>query len=554
MNYVKQIKERILISEIVMERVKLQKRGLNLLGHCPFHKEKTPSFTVNDDKQFYHCFGCGVHGDIFDFVMRFENITFMQALLNLSERAGIKITSNQRKKYYRYEILEISVKWFKQNLYKNKQALQYLQNRHIGEKCIQAFEIGFSPPEGVKNYLTQQGFTESQVADSGLITRNYKEYFYNRIILPIHDQNGRVIAFGGRTIISSTNQPKYLNSPESPIFKKNEIFYGSNLAKLERTESIIIVEGYFDVMILYQSGIKNVLALLGTALSVSHLQKLSKLYNELIICFDGDRAGKHAILKTIKLALSSDYSYKVKFVLLPVDKDPHDIIICDGVKMFNLLLQSRKTLSETLWVILSENVELSIPEEKIKLKNELFEYIKVSKDKEEFKYYHNFFTKKLYSVHKRRNNVYKLLSSLNTTSGEILIKIVLSYPQLLDNAAAEERFAKFNMETEKLSQIQDFIISAINSGQQDKLLYLSLNSQFSNEIKKILNNQHILQNKEQALALWRKLILIEEVQLLEKEYENEMKGSFNKNESEDKLNKILTRILELKSLLRLADD
>ncbi|MBQ4875239.1 MAG: DNA primase [Rickettsiaceae bacterium H1] len=547
MDYVNQIKERIQLSEIVRERVKLERKGRNFLGFCPFHNEKTPSFTVNDDKRFYHCFGCGAHGDIFDFVMKFEGLTFTEVTSNLAEKAGITIEVRQRKKNYRYEILELATEWFKKNLSENKQVVNYVKSRYIKGEAVRLFGIGYAPVTGVKNYLQSKGFTKTQIAESGLISKNYKEYFYNRIIFPIRNSNGQVVAFGGRTI--NNTHPKYLNSPESSVFNKSETLYGFNLAKKESLESIIIVEGYFDVIALYQSGIKNVAAPLGTALTYLHLRKLAELYKEIIICFDGDSAGRNAVLKVIKLFFSMEYFPKASFIFLPPGKDPCDSITKNGIDFFHSLLKERKTISETLWEVLSEQFELSIPEEKVKLKNQLFKYIGLIEDKNSSNYYRNFFIKKLNSANKKKSKPYDLLFSINSGAGEVLIKIVLLYPELLNNSIAEEQFAKFKMETLVLSDIQSLIVSFINQGNSSDLAdYCSRNS-LSNEIKRIMNNQYALSTKEQAFVLWKRIMITEEIKSLEEEYKNEITESLNMNKSHNKAEEILTRLLELKQLL-----
>lgn len=547
MSDIEKIKQRVSVSEIVKEKVKLQRQGSNHIGRCPFHNEKTPSFTVNDNKQFYHCFGCGAHGDIFEFVMKFEGITFMQALSNLAEKVGIKVEAVQKSRCYQYEILELAVKWFREQLSASPSALQYIANRSITKKCAELFCIGYAPVGGVKKYLSHKGYSLTQMAEVGLISKNHRECFSNRIILPIRDSNGRVIAFGGRTLNNSN--PKYLNSPECSVFKKSEILYGLNLARQETTDSVIIVEGYFDVIALHEVGIRNVVAPLGTAISIIQLKQLCQLYKEIIICFDGDNAGKNAILKTIKLSLSITDIHKIKFILLPNDKDPYDIVIHDAGQSFRLLLRSQYSISETLWHILSEGIELNNPEQKIRLKNELFESICLIQDKSVLKYYQSFFVKKLCGTHNKKSNSYKLLSSINVSAGEILIKVALSYPELLNNAVAEEQFATFKMETIVLQNIQDFIISLINLNTIDQISNPVAQGGLNAVIDKISNNQYEIQNKAQASIIWGRLVILEEIKHLELEYRDEMTKAFESNRSDGRARDILTHLLELKSLL-----
>ncbi len=547
MDYISQIKNRILISEIVRERVKLQKHGSNFMACCPFHNEKTASFTVNNNRQTYHCFGCGAHGDIFDFTMKFEGLTFNEALENLAKKAGIVIKKQQRVVHYQYDILKTAVNWFKNNLHRYPQALQCLQSRCINKESIKTFEIGYSPITGVNSFLKKQGFSELQISEAGLISKNYKEYFYDRIILPIHNNNGQIIALGGRSL--KNNHPKYLNSPETTIFKKSETIYALHLARSENTENIIVVEGYLDVIALHQEGIKNTVAPLGTALTPFHLQKLYKMYKEIIICFDGDNAGRNATLKTIRLALADNLTYQISFILLENNNDPCDIISQNGVIAFHKLLKSRKSISEALWEILSIDTDFSKPEKKARLRENIFQYIKIIKNKEIQQYYRSFFAKKINRTDIQPNSNNHLLPSINFTNGTMLIKIVFSYPEILQDPKKEEIFAQFIMENNTLILIQDFVITTINEDNLDKLCDTSFQGKFSKKIQEILNNSYTITNKEHALAVWDKIMLTEEIKYLEKEYSYEVSQALKNNLSENKANNILQQLIKLKSSL-----
>ncbi len=547
MDYTREIKQRLLISDVIKEKISLQRKGDNLIGKCPFHKENTGSFTVNDAKQFYHCFGCGEHGDVFEFLMKIEGLTFTQALSNLANKAGVKINTTTHNHHYKqYDILLIAARWFYSNLTKNYTAKEYLSSRNINNNSIKTFQLGFSPPSGAKDYLLSQNITTDQMLVAGLINKKYNEYFYNRIIFPIHSLNGKIIAFGGR--ILNNLQPKYINSPESELFKKSETLYGIHLARLEKTDSIIVVEGYLDVITLHQNDIKNVVAPLGTSITSAHLTQLTSLYKDVIICFDGDVAGRNSILKIIKLALNTDYQHQIYFTLLPTNKDPHDIINQNGRDFFINLLAAKQLISSTLWTVLTENLDLTHPEDKIKLKQTIFSYLNTIQDKSALQYYKTFFSKKLNSQHTRRSNPNNLLSSINTTNGETLIKIVILYPELLNNSAAEEQFANFQMETNTLSKLQTLIINHINTQQLDKLSELIKNTDTYNEFRNTLNNQHTI-TKQQAITLWQRLMVVEEIKILEQEYKHELTLSLSNNHSNEQANLILNKILNLKSNL-----
>lgn len=519
------------------------------MGRCPFHNEKTPSFTVNDHKQFYHCFGCGAHGDIFNFIMATEGINFIQALTQLADRSNVTIPKHHTIHYYQYEILNLAIRWFQHNLSDHPIALSYLKSRLLTKESIKIFEIGYAPPSGVKLYLQGQGIEENKIINTGLINGHSKEIFYSRIIFPIHDLNGRAIALGGRTL--KDTQPKYLNSPETALFKKGENLYGLHLARNELTNNIIIVEGYLDVILLHQAGIKNVTSPLGTALTIVQSQHLLKLYDQVIVCLDGDEAGKNATLKIIELALSTQSSHKMKFILLPHGKDPYDIITQDdGLKIFKSFLQSAKAISETLWEILSKNIDLEQPEEKIKLKSEFSQYTSIIKEADTRKYYQQFFFKRLNTAQIFSNKKANSLSEINTNIGPILIQIILSYPDILNNTQAEEEFAKFTMETEQLRQVQEFIITTINNNEIDKISNDNLPNNLHNVITKILDHNYNVHSKDYAYSLWKRLMSLEEIKLLEQEYKNEIEFAINNNTSEDRANEILNHIMVLKSELK----
>ena len=546
-DHVRTIKERLLISEVIAEKVKLLRKGRALVGKCPFHNEKTPSFTVNDSKGSYHCFGCGAHGDIFDFIMQIEGLSFTEALSRLATRAGIAITS-QVNYSSNYEILDAATKWAQKNI--NTAVLQYLKSRSITDESIGRFQVGYVPSHGLKAYLETQGYTMNAMIEVGLLSKGQKEYFYNRIIFPIHDSSGRIIAFGGRACDSKG--PKYLNSPETDLFKKSETLYGWHLAKQEDVEEIIIVEGYLDVIALAQVGMKNVVAPLGTALTLFHLQHVCKLYKKVIVCFDGDEAGKNAILKTIKLVLATEYIDKLRFVVMPQNKDPCDVAMEDGFDVLKLLLQSSQSTSEMLWDLLSTGCNLDNPEEKVQLRNNLSKYTNDIKDFEIRRYYQNFFYKKLFytkKTHKTHGSGYKLISTAqNLNFGEILLSIVLHYPDVINDVHAEEIFATFTMNNQDLLKVQDYIVTLMNEHRIEELSDSTIDKTIKKSIDRIMQ-RHPFQSKEQADEMWKRVILILEIQELEIEYNNTITNAINENQSDRKANDILQRLLALKALL-----
>ena len=334
--FLNQVRDRVAISQIVGKRVSLKHKGKEHSGLCPFHSEKTPSFTVNDDKGFYHCFGCGAHGNVFDFVMQMEGLSFPESVERLATEAGLAIPqadSKVSKEYDRYAKLmacaESAAKFFQDQLRSSAgfEAREYLARRGVSAKIIEEFRLGFAPDtQGkLREVINAAGFSTKEMEEIGLIKNTY-EMFRGRLIFPITDVKGRVIAFGGR--ILGAGEPKYLNSPETPIFHKRRVLYGRAIARkaVYDTGSIIVTEGYMDTISLHQSGFKNTVAPLGTSLTDEHLAELWQLAKEPVMCFDGDSAGKRAAIRAGELALPLlKAGLSLKFIELPSGQDPDDV-------------------------------------------------------------------------------------------------------------------------------------------------------------------------------------------------------------------------------------
>jgi DNA primase len=310
--FLDELRARVDLAGLVGKRVRLQKRGREHTGLCPFHNEKTPSFTVNEDKGFYHCFGCGEHGSAIDFVMKLDNLSFPEAVERLAGDAGLEVpmdTPEQRQRAERakshYGILQAASDYFEKQLHMpaGKPALDYIEGRGITEASRQRFHIGFAPDQrdGLKTALARQNISDAAMIETGLLIqpdaggRAPYDRFRGRVMFPIGDRRGRTIAFGGR--ILGEGEPKYLNSPETPLFQKRRNLYGlAEAAEDARAKSaIIVVEGYTDVIALNQAGLGNAVAPLGTALTEDQVRLLWRYAPEPYLCFDGDAAGgKHA--------------------------------------------------------------------------------------------------------------------------------------------------------------------------------------------------------------------------------------------------------------------
>ena len=384
-SFIDDLLDRVDIVEVVNARVQLKKSGKNYKACCPFHEEKSPSFTVAQDKQFYYCFGCGTGGNALGFVMEFDRLDFLPAVEMLAKNAGLEIPREaapdravSKQKDSLYSILVESDTFFRQQLRTNKAAgtaVDYLKSRGLSGKIAAQFGVGYAPP-GWDNLLKAAGSDPEKIKlldESGMIIskpEEKKQYdrFRHRIMFPIRDQRGRTIGFGGRVLDDST--PKYLNSPETPVFHKGRELYGLYEARqaLKEIPHLIMVEGYMDVIALAQYGIHNAVATLGTALTESHLQKLFRYTSELVFCFDGDKAGRRAAARSLEIALPEmKDGVSAKFLFLPDGEDPDSMVRKHGTDAFQLDVQKAQPLSEFLFEQLSEGIDASTADGKARL-------------------------------------------------------------------------------------------------------------------------------------------------------------------------------------------
>ena len=373
---VQKIKERLSIEEVVSAYIKLEKAGVNLKAKCPFHNEKTPSFFVSPSRGSYYCFGCSAGGDIFSFVEEFEGLDFKGALKLLADRAGVSLErynpegerAAASEKERLYKVMEESAKYFESNLAERKNVITYLTSRGLTESSIKDFRIGFAQNDWrlLYAYLLKKGFSEGEMEKAGLIKKSEKGFydrFRNRIMFPMSDSSGRVIAFSGRISEQGLSKEeaeksaKYLNSPETPIFNKSSVLYGIDRAKesIRKNNFSILVEGQMDLILSHQAGFKNTVASSGTALSdstiskeniVSNLGLIRRLSNNIVLAFDADRAGFNASSRAGKIALS--FGMDVKVASLAEGVDPADLISRNGPDAWRLAIRSSKHLIEFL--------------------------------------------------------------------------------------------------------------------------------------------------------------------------------------------------------------
>ena len=374
------------IVDIISQYVHLKRSGRNFFGLCPFHNEKSPSFSVSPDKQIFHCFGCGVGGNVFTFLTKIEGINFIEAVQTLAERSNIQLPTLENKgdslkeelKAKVYKVNEFAANYYHENLYKpeSKIAQEYIKKRKLTNETLKSFQIGFSGKfNELYNALKKQGFEEKEILESGLVNKNdngkYIDRYRNRLMFPICDVRGRVIAFGGRVLDDS--KPKYINSPENIVYSKGRHLFGLNVAKKSDVKKILIVEGYMDVISLHQRGVTNVVASLGTALTQQQGWLLRKSSEQIILSFDSDEAGLSAKMRALDIL--QNMGCDIRILQMEGAKDPDEYIIKYGSARFQLLIEKALSVIEFKVKVLQRNLDLNNTNDKIKFLNEIAKLI-----------------------------------------------------------------------------------------------------------------------------------------------------------------------------------
>ena len=375
--YLDEIKLRLKVSQVVGKSVQLKKRGKEFVGLSPFKNEKSPSFTVSDEKEFYHCFSTGEHGNIFDFLMKTKSLSFGEAVRILATEAGIppykftKMDTEKEKRFNSYKnILKQYSDYFHEQIFKkeNNQALRYLDQRGINQNIIKDYHLGYVPWENDFYEKIKSTFTEEEIVLTGLYYKNEKtnkftDRFNSRIIFPINNLAGETIAFGGR-IIKESSLAKYINSPETEFYKKGRTVFNLDKAKTLRSEidEVVIVEGYMDVISLYAAGIKNVISNSGTALTETQIELVWNFFSNPIICLDGDQSGQSAALRIAEKFLTLiNENNKIYFLVMPQGEDPDDFIKKNGKEKFVEFLKSKKIIHSYIWDTYLSKVNTSNP-------------------------------------------------------------------------------------------------------------------------------------------------------------------------------------------------
>ena len=375
--FIEDLRQRVPLSDVVGRRVKLIRKGRRHSGLCPFHAEKTPSFSVVDDDGFYHCFGCGVHGDAISFLREMDGLEFMEAVERLAEMAGLAVprtvpqdpaASRQRKAAL--DILEETTLFFEAALRRDdgRDATRYLKQRGLDSAIVKTYRIGYSPRMGLRAALKDKGFSDEDMLAAGVIRKSDRDgslydYFRDRVMFPIENRQGKVIAFGARALGDA--QPKYLNSGEGPTFSKKAVLYGWVQARegLRRNLPLVVAEGYMDVIAIHHSGAAAAVAPLGTALTPEQIALLWKLHDEPVLCFDGDAAGQRAQTRALERILPLlEPGRSARLAVLPEGKDPDDLIAASGPEGFRKVIGTARSLIDSLWEQIQAEFDIRQPE------------------------------------------------------------------------------------------------------------------------------------------------------------------------------------------------
>ena len=549
--YLDEIKLRLKVSQVVGKSVQLKKRGKEFIGLSPFKNEKSPSFTVNDEKEFYHCFSSSEHGNIFDFLMKTKSIGFGEAVRTLAAEAGMqpyRFSNFDKKKDLRFQnyknICKDYSKYFHQQLFleNNRDALDYLLKRGLNKNVIKEFQLGYVPWKNNFYDDLLKKYNEEDIALTGLYYKNDKkeknvDRFNSRIIFPVNNISGDTIAFGGR-IIRESKLAKYINSPETEFYKKGNMIFNLDKAKDSRaeTDEVIIVEGYMDVVSVYSAGVKNVIANSGTALTERQIDLIWKFFSNPIICLDGDESGQKAALRIAeKLFPMINEKDKIYFSIMPEGKDPDDFIKQNGKDSFVSLLKDKQIIQTYIWNYHLNKIDQNNPFEISKFEKEIKKLSYSIQDETLKKYVLEDFLekiKKLTPIQTNRQNYnYKKFSKPNNF--EILKETKLLYQKkknlskiqiiefsilfiifnYLDITSKKiEELSELNFSTEKNENLKKLIINDLTEGKGKGNIQVKINSEYKKLIQEIEECSGIQmtakdKNKEEILNLLNELIL-----------------------------------------------
>lgn len=524
--FIEDLKSRVSLSKIISYKVKLKRYGTTYKGLCPFHQEKTPSFTVHDHKGIYYCFGCQASGDVISFVTKTDNLAFEEAIKYLANLVGIPLPEKnpieQEKLNTKNNLLEILSKvssWFQQQLRlsPNHKAYEYLQLRGLNDIDLQNFSIGYAPKKGLLEFLKNKNIKLADAVELGVLIKNetgYVERFKDRVIFPIKNHKNQVVGFGGRALDPEV-MPKYLNSPESIVFKKNNLLYASEIASKNslKTGRLIVVEGYMDAIFMHKAGFNDTVATLGTAFNQVHLNALWNIANEPIMCFDGDVAGKKAMLKAAHVALPLlAPGFSLKFCFLPEKQDPDEIIKRNGAVFMNTLIENSLELSEFIWQEELKKEKTDTPEKKALFEYKIKDLVQQISNPIVRGHYQKFINNKLWNHFRGLENVSKKiidkksdkLSIMNLSAlsrlEHVLMAQVLDNIELLKDSEILADISSLKIQTEELEILRNILIEFYEN-EEKKLKDLLIENNLVKLAETLSGNQSIFINKISRIDL-----------------------------------------------------
>ena len=487
------------IVDVISQYVRLTRKGRNYFGLCPFHNEKSPSFSVSPDRQIFHCFGCGVGGNVYTFLMKIDGITFRESLETLAERANIQLptlennadNAKEELKSKVYKVNEFTAEFYHQNLYNptSKIAQEYVKKRRLNQETLEAYKIGYSGKfDELYKALKKQGFGEKEILESGLVNKNnngtYIDRYRNRLMFPICDVRGKVIAFGGRVLDDS--KPKYINSPENVVYSKGRHLFGLNVAKKDSEKRLLIVEGYMDVISLHQRGIKNVVGALGTALTEQQGWLLRKTTEQVILGFDADGAGQTAVARSMEILQNMGCDMRV--LQIEGAKDPDEYILKYGEGRFKLAIDNAISLVEFKVKNLKKDLNLENTGDKIKFLKEISQILSKVENKMEREIY-----------------IEKIAKGYNISEEAIYAEVnKLIYASTRQDSITKPKEIKINKKEEKTNIIDDDIIKRENT---IIALLLDANLEIYKKIKEKIQPQDIKseENRQILTQLYNEL-------------------------------------------------
>ena len=527
MNYNKEfldnLREQVSIVDLVSRYLYLNKKGANCWGCCPFHNEKTASFSVVDDKKFYHCFGCGAHGDIISFTMEYNHLSFIEAVEKICNDYGIEIpvaTEAQRKKdklsHELYSVFKLATEFYTKQLYdeKDKRGLDYLKSRQLSDEIISNFHLCYAGSgwDNLTKFLIEKKVPMSVILESGLARISQKtnkpyDYFRERVLFPITDSRGRIIAFGGRIIVKDDNLPKYLNSPESPIFFKGKNLYGLAQSRISAIENntLIATEGYMDTIALHKFGINYAVAPLGTAITEFQIELMWKLVSEPVLCFDSDAAGRQAGVRAgLRVLPILKPGYSIKFCLLEGAKDPDEFLHKYGKEKFETILKTKCiSLVDLLWMYFTSGKTIETPEQKSGLEVEILNELSKIKSESVRKFYEAEFKqriKKQYSNLSLKKSVLLPKVDPENSNEKMILAYAITFPSLFSKFL--ENGKTINLRNNRYKKIFDVVVAEISKKfHTNETLVKYLNSigyrpevMLAFEMKSLMDNEKTAKN------------------------------------------------------------